>query len=219
MKRNPCSIIFVMCLGMLLWGCSSPGVYVKGNVVKSGFNFRDEFSPAQLKQLHADFKKGSFAILPFESAASGKQFTDRIATDGNAVADLLSIQMMFHGFNVLDREKISTVFEEKSMSMSGITNTEGEGQNAEKLAEIGKILGVDYIIYGSVIQYHYAPGRWSDWQLSLGITAKIIAVKDAKILLAMSGETVGNNLSDALDGTSIAFTDLLRKERVYEWQR
>ncbi len=209
---NLYSLFITIFLTLSFLGRSGSNLFVKGNVVESGFNFKDGFDKNKLKKLHKDFRNSSFAVLPFKSASAGKTFSNKIATDGNGIADMLTIQMLFYGYNVVERNKIKKIFNEKSLSMAGVTS-----QEKDQAVKIGKMLGVKYIIYGSVTQYYYQPVK-DKWKISLGVTSKIISVDDASIVLAMSAETQGNNLSDALDGITIAFTDLLRKENVYEWQ-
>jgi hypothetical protein len=227
-------------LGMLaalmlygLPGCEKEFL-IEGNVVKTGFNFHDGFNTERLGEVHNKLRNGKFAVLPFKSAAEGKNYTIRIATDGDAVADMLTIQMLFHGYNVLERDQINKVLQEQAFRQSDLaappdSPTTGAGAkktgalpyyySSEQLTEIGKMLGVDYIIFGSVIQYQYEVTNAGHWYLSLGLSGRIIEVRTANITMAVSMEARGDNLSKALDGITIAFTDLLKEENAYVWQK
>jgi curli biogenesis system outer membrane secretion channel CsgG len=140
--------------------------------------------------------------------------TNRVSTDGNAIADLLTIQMLFKEYKVAEREKVNQVFQEVALTQSGAADTAGTKQ----AADIGKILGADYIVYGSVIQYEYELTKGGNWRLAVGITARIIEVKTSNVVLAISASQIGDNLADALDGITLAFVDALSEEKIYVWQ-
>jgi curli biogenesis system outer membrane secretion channel CsgG len=95
--------------------------------------------------------------------------------------------------------------------------------NAEQYMKVGKMLGVDFIVTGSIIQYEYQlskAGLFGGGKVSLAvtITTRIIDVENGDIIFAMSAGTDGNNLPEALDGITIAFTDALKEGKVYVWE-
>jgi curli biogenesis system outer membrane secretion channel CsgG len=187
-----CSVLFVFCLG-----CSS-SQYVKGNIYK-----KDKI----------DFKHAKFAILKFNSASEGKSFTNRVSTDGNAITDLLTIQMSYKGYEVVEREKVNDILKEVALAQSGTV-----ASDSAKIIDLGKILGVDYIIYGSVVQYENQISKGGTWNLAVGITARVIDIKTSTVVLALSASKEGDSLADALDGITLAFVDALQEEKAYVWQ-
>jgi len=186
-----------LCLlfGMLVLSCGGQLQTVKGNIYKLG---------------RTDFTKFSYAILPFKSASEGKTGTIRVSTDGNAIADLLTIQLLYNGYDVMERDKINYILEEQKL-------TQTFSQDESELAKIGKILGVDCIITGSVIQYEYDYKR-GQWMMAMGVTARILNVETGKVLLVCSSAYHGDNIAETLNGIGMAITDALTEERVYVWQ-
>jgi len=166
-----------------------------------------------------------------------------IATDGNAVSDLISIQMLYQGYKVLERDKMQKILEEKALKVSGLVEPSviskdtdsvkvAPPQNlvatptvlkpksadaAQDYIEIGKMLGVDFIVTGSIIQYEYqfSKGRAS---LAVTITTRIVDVQNGDIVFAMSAGNSGNSLPECLDRITVAFTDALKEGKVYVWE-
>ena len=195
MKIEKFSVLLV--LAFLLIACSSTGNIVKGNL----YRISDK----------VDFTGKKFAIFPFKSASEGKTFTSRVSTDGNAIADILTLQMMYKGFEIVEREKLNQVFEESKLSLSGLVES---GKNLSSFAEIS---GVDFIVYGSVIQYENVAVDGS-WNVALGVTARFIHVKTGKLVLVCTASSQGENITDALNGISLAITNALQEEKIYVWQ-
>ncbi|MCD4693126.1 MAG: hypothetical protein K8R79_09440 [Calditrichales bacterium] len=189
--------ILLLIILITFFGCSSSGNIVKGNLYKLSTKL--------------DFSGKKFAIFPFKSSSEGKTFTSRVSTDGNAIADILTIQMMYKGYEVVEREKLNKVFEESKLSLSGLV------ESGKNLSDFEEISGVDYIVYGSVIQYEYV-AEDGKWNISLGVTARFIHVKSGNLVLVCTSTSQGDNISNALDGISLAITDALKEEKVYVWQ-
>jgi TolB-like protein len=189
---------------------------VKGNIYRKSFNEKKG------QELLERFKTGSFAVLPFKGILEGRQ--NGIATDGNAIADLLSIQMLHQGYKVLERERMQQMLEEKAFKESDEAESGKDSKSSDsaftlrRLTRIGKVLGVDFIINGAVIQYEYEIAKGGSVGLAVTITARIIDVQTGDIVLAMSAGKQGNNLPDALDGITLAFTDALKEGKVYVWE-
>lgn len=248
-----CSSLLFLFLALAMGlsaGCSSQ--MVKGNIYRKGAG--DGSHDALLARL----KTGRYAIFPFKGVLEGRAIG--IATDGNAIADLLSIQMLYAGYNVLEREKMSQMLQEKDFKESDLaapesvpatkpdtavqdTNLETHALPAElppaqrlfpkpsekedlgisEYVKIGKMLGVDFIVIGSVIQYEYQFGKGGlfgggDLSLAVTITARVIDIQTGDIVFAMSAGTDGDNLPEALDGITITFTDALKENKVYVWE-
>jgi curli biogenesis system outer membrane secretion channel CsgG len=237
----------------LLLSACSPGPVVKGNIYRSGFK------QGKVKELLARFNNATFAIFPFKGIVEGK--TTGIATDGNAIADMLSIQMLYHGYKVLERDKMEKLLEEKAFKetdmaapmaeivpvaapvvaqdsgaadsvaapiatpqpapepiMAVVEKPERDETNVSQMVQIGKMLGVDFVICGSVVQYEFQLGRGGSVALAVTITARILDVETGDIIFAMSAGSSGNNLPEALDGITLSFTDALKEGKVYVWE-
>jgi len=231
---------FIIALAPLFAGCAMP--VVKGNIYRTGFK------EGKLPQLIERFHKGSFAIFPFKGIFENRMMG--VATDGNAVSDLISIQMLYQGYKVLERDKMQKILEEKAFKASGLVEPPpappagDSGQvkpvvaapkpetgidiykkppeTTEEYMEIGKMLGVDFLVTGSIIQYEYqlAKSSFNGGEISLAvtITSRIIDVRNGDIVFAMSAGTSGNNLPEALDRITMAFTDALKEGKVYVWE-
>lgn len=199
----------LLCAALVLFGVLTVGGCatgrVRGNIYKKG---------------PIDLKTAKFAVLPFNSASSGKTMTERVSTDGNAIADILTIEMLFKGYQVIERDKVKDIFKEVALSQA-ITVT---SDDPKKISEIGKYLGVDYIVYGSVIQYDFqlsSGGLFSGgggWRTAVGITARVVEVKSANVVMICTASQSGPDLGEALGGISQAFTKALSEEKIYVWQ-
>lgn len=184
-------------------GCAS--ARVKGNIYKKG---------------PIDLKTAKFAVLPFNSASSGKTMSERVSTDGNAIADILTIEMLFKGYQVLERDKVRDIFKEVVLSQSITIMSD----DPKKISEMGKYLGVDYIVYGSVIQYDFQLAKGGmlsgggGWKTAVGISARVVDVKSATVVMICTASQSGSDLAEALGGISQAFTNALSEEKIYVWQ-
>jgi curli biogenesis system outer membrane secretion channel CsgG len=237
---------------ILLSACST-GTVVKGNIYRTGFK------QGKVKELLARFNTATFAIFPFKGIVEGK--TTGIATDGNAIADMLSIQMLYQGYKVIERDKMEKLLEEKAFKETDmaapkpevapvvapvvtrdsgatdsitapavvsqpvpapmVTKVEMPVQNETEVAhmvQMGKMLGVDFVICGSVVQYEFQLGRTGKVALAVTITTRILDVETGDIVFAMSAGSSGNNLPEALDGITLSFTDALKEGKVYVWE-
>jgi Curli production assembly/transport component CsgG len=230
---------------------------VKGNIYRKGFK------EGKIGQQVSRFAHGSYAIFPFKGIYENRMLG--IATDGNAIADLLAIQMLYRGYTVLEREKMNKILEEKAFRESdlaapqappaaepnpaapvpqqqpqpaqasppeqtkaplapAVENINSFPDNTERYIKIGKLLGVDFIVTGSIIQYEYQltkggfMGGGGNVSLAVTITTRIIDVQNGDIIFAMSAGTDGNNLPEALDGITSAFTDALQEGKIYVWE-
>jgi TolB-like protein len=257
--RKALAFCCALVVPLLLASCA-PQV-VKGNIYRKGFKEK------KVEQQVARFSKGSYAIFPFKGIYENRMLG--IATDGNAIADLMAIQMLYRGYTVLEREKMNKILEEKAFKESDLAapgapavpsvpapaeqtpasqaqqlqtgptlqsvqpksaaptmseQLNSFSDNTDRYVKIGKLLGVDFIVTGSIIQYEYQLtkggffGGGGSVSLAVTITTRIIDVQNGDILFAMSAGTDGNNLPEALDGITAAFTDALKEGKIYVWE-
>jgi curli biogenesis system outer membrane secretion channel CsgG len=84
------------------------------------------------------------AVLDFENATSNRIFGDKL---GEAAADELTTQLVRSGaFTVIERRQIAAILEEQRAGMSGAIDP-------ATAARIGKVLGVQFVLLGSITQF------------------------------------------------------------------
>lgn len=84
------------------------------------------------------------AVLDFENATSNRIFGDKL---GEAAADELTTQLVRSGaFTVIERRQIAAILEEQRAGMSGAIDP-------ATAARIGKVLGVQFVVMGSITQF------------------------------------------------------------------
>jgi len=119
---------------------------------------------------------------------------------GKGISDLLVDRLLSEGtFRVIERRKLDTVLAEQNFSTS-------ERADSSSAARIGKVLGVDAIILGSVTQFgtekkDFSAGgigggrgglgggrmRTREGKASVGVTARIIDVSTGEVLASSTG--------------------------------
>ncbi len=88
--------------------------------------------------------KTRIAVLRFDNATSNRIFGDQL---GEAAADELTTQLVKSGaFTVVERREIAAILEEQKAGMSGAID-------AATAARVGKVLGVQYVLLGSISQF------------------------------------------------------------------
>jgi TolB-like protein len=101
--------------------------------------------------------KPMVAILPFESIHFSRQ-------ESNIIADLLSTDLKkLNRFELYNRSNLEQIFQEHKMQLEGCTSN-------ECIIKAGEVLGVPYIITGSIIKF----------EDSITILAKLLDVQTAK---------------------------------------
>ncbi|NOX36689.1 MAG: hypothetical protein GXO78_04050 [Calditrichaeota bacterium] len=197
MKKNVPFLLIILLI-IIIFGCSPPPTLVKGNI----FRVSEKMN----------FDGAVFAVLPFKSASQGKTFTNRVSTDGNAISDILTLQLLSAGYKVIEREKLNRILQESALSLSGLV-TEGN-----KLTDVGQKIGANYIIYGSVIQYDHQLSK-NRWIVAIGVTARFIEVKTGNLVLVCTASSQGQTLAEALAGISMAIVSAMKEEKIYVWQQ
>jgi len=88
--------------------------------------------------------KPRIAVLAFENATSNLIFGDQL---GTAASDELTTQLVkANAFSVVERTRIDAVLQEINAGQSGAID-------ASTAAQVGKILGVQYVLLGSITQF------------------------------------------------------------------
>ncbi len=102
------------------------------------------------------------AVLPFENKGASKDL-------GEIVLDkMTTVLVNEHRFKVMERAQLNKILEEQKLGMSGILD-------AATAARIGKGIGVDAIVMGSVVLTQNG---------SVSIDARVIDTESARIIIA-----------------------------------
>ena len=184
------SYLLIYLSSVIIASCSTQS-FVEGNI------YREQ---------NADFRNKKFAILDFQP------FTpDR--TEGRYVSDMLTIELLFNEFQVIERDYINDILGEQALQVSGaVTDT----QQKERLKQIGQLLGVDCIMVGAVSFYGY---DYLKTKAVVGITARLIDVETGRVLWAMGANKRDSSIQAAMQGVSLAVTESLKGGKVYAWEK
>src|ERR1035437_902799 len=109
---------------LLLVGICLSGCGLTNLAIKKGYDF------TKIKRI---------AIVDFSS-------TSGFRNSGDAVADEFVLQLMKRDISVIERNKLNAILTEQNLGQSGRLDP-------DTVKKIGKILGVDAILTGSVIKY------------------------------------------------------------------
>ena len=172
--------------------------------------------PLQLQAQSAANRKPRVAVLDFDygtvMSASSSIFGTNVDI-GRGISALLVTNLVRNGsFSVIDRDALSTVLAEQNFSNSNRADP-------ASAARIGKVLGVDYIIVGTITQFGNETnkqdvggggGNWhgfgvgsighSNSKANVAIDARIINVDTAEILAAAEGKGESSRSGLALGG-------------------
>jgi curli biogenesis system outer membrane secretion channel CsgG len=114
---------------------------------------------------------------------------------GKGMADQVMNELVEDGsFRVIERKKLDTVLAEQDFS-----NSDRADPSAAKLSKLGKVLGVKYIITGSITKFggedNRKGGRIKGIGIGLGkaktevaVTARLIDTTTGEVVLAAKGE-------------------------------
>jgi outer membrane protein OmpA-like peptidoglycan-associated protein/curli biogenesis system outer membrane secretion channel CsgG len=172
--------------------------------------------PLQLQAQSAANRKPRVAVLDFDygtvMSASSSIFGTNVDI-GRGISALLVTNLVRNGsFSVIDRDALSKVLAEQNFSNSNRADP-------ASAARIGKVLGVDYIIVGTITQFGNETnkqdvggggGNWhgfgvgsighSNSKANVAIDARIINVDTAEILAAAEGKGESSRSGLALGG-------------------
>ncbi|HPC86149.1 MAG TPA: FlgO family outer membrane protein [Smithellaceae bacterium] len=130
----------------------------------------------------ASDKKASVAVLDFESMGTDEYL-------GRAVSEIMRTALVSSaGYRVVERAQIAKALAEQKFQKSGLIDD-------RSAVEIGKIVGADFIIVGSVVKIGNAytiNSRLIDVKTGEAKLGKNVTGTDLNLLTAMSNELVEN---------------------------
>jgi len=109
---------------------------------------------------------------------------------GSGASDMLATTLVKLGkFSVIERDKLSSLMKEQELGLSGVIDI-------STAAQIGEVLGVEYIITGAVTEYGQSSGGGGGRDFQLGKKGYHAAV-DIRIINVATGEIIfADNASD-----------------------
>jgi curli biogenesis system outer membrane secretion channel CsgG len=133
---------------------------------------------------------------------------------GAGVADLLVDQLLDDGsFRIIERKKLDAILAEQNFS-----NSERADPSAKTVAQIGKVLGVKYLVVGSITKFGTensnksvsggaVTGRFgigkvgkSEGKANVALTARMIDVTTSEIMLSAKGDGTSKRSGMLLGG-------------------
>jgi curli biogenesis system outer membrane secretion channel CsgG len=154
-------------------------------------------------------KRPTVAIMDFEYGTVGYHWWGQYDI-GKGMADQVVDALLEDGsFRVIERKKLDTVLAEQDFS-----NSDRADPSAAKLAKLGKVLGVRYIIAGSITKFggeekNYGGGAFGTSKIGgLGLKkAKTEVSLTARLIDTSTGEVIvsatGNGVSKKGGGLSV----------------
>lgn len=126
------------------------------------------------------------AILQFQNNSTSRWGGDRL---GAAATDELATQLVQTGeFSVVERERIQAIMAEQNLGMSGAVEP-------TTAAEIGKILGVQAMVLGSITKFvvdtksgGIGPFSASFSEAETAVDVRVVSTESAEILMVAEGE-------------------------------
>jgi len=151
-------------------------------------------------------KKPRIAIIDFENKTGSTYGHWEI---GEGIADMLATALVKSGkFDVFERQKMEAIIKEQKLGLTGLVTP-------ESAAKLGKILGVQYIVVGSVNQFGQKTERAKAFGISVDtLTARvatdvrIINVESSRIIAAEDGKGEETATGVSVDNADILPTEL-----------
>jgi curli biogenesis system outer membrane secretion channel CsgG len=137
--------------------------------------------------------KKRIAVVDFEDKSDRSQWYWTGPSPGDGMSDMLTTALVQSGrFTIIEREQLNHVLAEQNLGASGLVTE-------QTAAQVGKLLGVSAVVYGSVTQFGYKSestggsissipfsGGLSKAEAQVGCDIRIIDTSTGEILAAES---------------------------------
>jgi len=109
---------------------------------------------------------------------------------GEGISDMLVTELVNSGrFSVVERERLDEVLQEQNLAREGVVN-------AATAARIGRILGVQLFVFGTVTQFSLdskiitlpVVGELAEWRARCTLNARLVNVETSEIMAAVTGQ-------------------------------
>lgn len=162
----------------------------------------------------------TIAVMPFKNKAPDVYWENFGDYSGQATESLISkLSARYDVFNLVDREYLQDLIEEQSLGMTGLS-VDGP--------EVGRLLGVEYKIYGSVTglttkENHVSFGTYegdsnfdnTQHRVFAHVTLRLIELSTGRIMLVAQGDGASTSTNTAV-GTLISLgTKFVSPEQAY----
>ena len=162
----------------------------------------------------------TIAVMPFKNKAPDVYWESFGDYSGQATESLIfKLSARYDVFNLVDREYLQDLIEEQSLGMTGLS-VDGP--------EVGRLLGVEYKIYGSVTglttkENHVSFGTYegdsnfdnTQHRVFAHVTLRLIELSTGRIMLVAQGDGASTSTNTAV-GTLISLgTKFVSPEQAY----
>ena len=162
----------------------------------------------------------TIAVMPFKNKAPDVYWESFGDYSGQATESLISkLSARYDVFNLVDREYLQDLIEEQSLGMTGLS-VDGP--------EVGRLLGVEYKIYGSVTglttkENHVSFGTYegdsnfdnTQHRVFAHVTLRLIELSTGRIMLVAQGDGASTSTNTTV-GTLISLgTKFVSPEQAY----
>jgi curli biogenesis system outer membrane secretion channel CsgG len=149
----------------------------------------------------AQSKRPTIAVLAFEYGTV-QQWWSGTWDIGEGISDMIVDELVNDGsFRVIERKRLDAILAEQNFS-----NSERADPSAKTMAQIGKVLGVQYLVVGSITKFgteksnkSFGGGGYgsayglgsvgtSKGKANVAITARIIDITSAEIMASAKGD-------------------------------
>jgi curli biogenesis system outer membrane secretion channel CsgG len=133
---------------------------------------------------HGQIKK-RVAVLTFEDKTDHSYHWWDGRAPGDGMADMLTTSLVKSGkYTVIERQQIDKILAEQNLGQSGVVTP-------ESAAQVGKMLGVELAVFGSITEFGYAKkdvgGRLKGFGLGVKSQKATVAV-DVRLVSTTTGE-------------------------------
>jgi len=136
-------------------------------------------------QANAQEMKKRVAVLSFADKTDAGYSWGGTKTAGDGMSDMLITELVKSDrYTVLERTEINAVLDEQNLGQQGVVT-------AQSAAEVGKMLGAEIVIFGSITEFGYKErstgGRTRRFGVGISSTTAVVAT-DVRMVDATTGE-------------------------------
>ncbi|GAG62302.1 unnamed protein product, partial [marine sediment metagenome] len=144
-------------------------------------------------------QKIRIAVMPFKIGQI-KSWWGWDWDPGEGISDMLVTELVNSGrFSVVERERLDEVLQEQNLAREGVVN-------AATAARIGRILGVQLFVFGTVTEFSLTSkkirlpvaGEVNEWRARCALNARLVNVETSEIMAAVTGKGAKSQSNVAL---------------------
>ena len=147
-NRRPQIGLILLFIAFVLSGCAGaigliPSAVQLGAQAAASIEDTDVDSAVSPGITKEDFEKIKKIAVIFDKPQQQQMMNPYQSGDlTSAIADSFTLELMKLGFDVIERQQLTTIIKEQELQLSGLTR--------EKLLEVGQVFGVNAVVTGSV---------------------------------------------------------------------